>query len=69
MHGGFSLTLFYSLLDKASKNLQTFQELSTNFPQTFQEQFIYSYHTRSTTAQVTIETISQREQIGNAARK
>jgi hypothetical protein len=31
--GVFSLALFYSLLDEASENLQTFQELSTNFPQ------------------------------------
>ncbi len=47
MWGGLSLALFYSLSDKASEDLQTFQELSTYFPQTFQEQFIYCYHTRS----------------------
>jgi hypothetical protein len=43
MQGGFSLALFYFLLGEASKNLQTFLELST----TFQELFLYYYPTRS----------------------
>ncbi len=47
MQGGLPLALFYSLLGEARKNLQTFQKHSTNFPQTFQEQFIYCYHTCS----------------------